>query len=116
MRRNYLKIIGEEPSKQSRPRTFDRSDQRETGNEEQKQAINKDSTEPEKKLTGRQLARQKRSEEHHKRVDRENELKEKIRQRKMHKKVMTTKTSRGQPKLGSQIGMLLDKIRKQNDS
>lgn len=106
MRRNYFKLIGEKPQKTNE--TTPRAPRRSGSDAASKEA------EPEKK-SGRQLARQKRSEKHHQQLDKLKELEDKKRLRKSHKRAMTTKTSHGQPKLGSQISVLLDKIRSRQE-
>lgn len=64
-----------------------------------------------KKLTKKQLASRKRAEKYHKQKEAEENLKRKQERRVQHKNVMGSKTRSGQPKLGSQISVLLDKIK-----
>lgn len=65
------------------------------------------------KLTGRQKARKKRAEKFHLEKERELSIKRAKNRRVSHKNTMTKTTSSGQPRLGSQMGVLLDKIKKQ---
>lgn len=122
MRRNYFKLVGEEPRKRvtdldsasgsesdSSPRKPEKDNKKRSTN---KKTTNEEKVEPEKKLTGKQLARHNRSLKHHQMLDKQRELENKKRMRKSHSRAMTKTTAKGQPKLGSQMGVLLDKIKK----
>lgn len=123
LRRNYFKMIGEDPRKKAAEakarkiedgKSIDLSD----ASDSEEEAAAPGEPEPEEpkpvKLTGKQLASRRRAEKYHQQREKEEELKRKQVRRIQHKNVMKSKTSRGQPKLGSQIGVLLDKIKEKN--
>lgn len=79
-----------------------------------KQSQIKEQTRP-ARLTKKQLSKKKRQEAYHQLKERE-EARAKAEKRRIHKKgTIQKRTARGQPKLGSRVGMLLEKL-KQDES
>lgn len=66
---------------------------------------------PPAKLTGRQKARKLRAEKFHLEKEKALSIKKAKDRRISHKKTMTKTTKKGQPRLGFQMGVLLDKIK-----
>lgn len=113
-------MIGEDPKKKAieekakkieAGEAIDLSADSDSENEGPKEASEEPKKEEPKKLTKKQLASRRRAEKYHKQKEAEENLKRKQERRVQHKNVMGSKTRSGQPKLGSQISVLLDKIK-----
>jgi len=127
MRRAYFKMIGEDPKKamlekkaQSIDKEIDLSDASDSENEENVPASQPKTAEGKpktaeakpKKPRGKQIASQKRSEKYHQQKEAEERLRKNKARREQNKTVMQKRTAKGQPRLGAQMGVLLDKIKK----
>lgn len=125
IRRAYFKMIGENPTEHSRLRAAAEERARsasdmtlaqdssiaEDGETDSEEVATKEVEEP-SKLTKKQLASRRRAEAYHKAKELEQSREEAQQRRKRQKEVATKRTSKGQPRLGAQVGVLLDRIRK----
>lgn len=120
MRKAYFKMVEEDggdpgpkpwlkPDENAENFSTDSEDERENPGPKEK----RERPAPGPHLTKKQLAKQKRQEAYHKQKELE-EARAKAEKKRQHKKgTIQKRTSKGQPKLGSRMGLLLEKLKQE---